>query len=73
MNTALMEDLTQQAGELSHLVHMAAELARKADGAADMGALWSLRCLLGAMVCASDKLHDECGAAAEVALQGGAA
>lgn len=51
-------ELTQRVGELACLVAMAADLAADADGAGDMGGLWRLRCLLGAMRPQADSLHE---------------
>ncbi|HOB93668.1 MAG TPA: hypothetical protein PKL46_06345, partial [Aquabacterium sp.] len=51
-------ELTQRVGELACLVATAADLAADADRAGDMGGLWRLRCLLGAMRPQADSLHE---------------
>jgi hypothetical protein len=51
-------ELTQRAGELACLVAMACDMAARADDAGDLGSLWGLRCLLGAMRPQADSLHD---------------
>ncbi|MFM2058873.1 MAG: hypothetical protein RLY71_3258 [Pseudomonadota bacterium] len=68
MSTATdLHQLARQAGELTCLVHMAADLAVEADDGGDLGALWRLRALLAAVKLQASALHNRMDGAAQSA------